>query len=122
MGMTWGRYAKLHYPELTELNERRHKQRVLDIRCEISEWTQEGLLLAVERFALQNGRLPLKQEYTAENDLPSYTTFCKIAEQTMLGYMENRFGEYICQSAAPQEDDPELHQEECLSFEMNQSF
>lgn len=119
MGMTWGRYTKLHYPELAELNEQRHQQCVLDIRFEMSQWTEEKLILAVENFAQQNGRLPLSQEYTAENGLPSYTTFCKIAEQAMVGYLENHLSEYICQSDVLREDDAELCQAEGLSLGMN---
>lgn len=91
MGITWGKYTKLHYPELVELSEIRHQQRVLDIRRERSEWTKERLIHAVRQFVEQNGRLPIIQEYTLENNLPSYTTFCKIAEQTMVAYLKKYF-------------------------------
>lgn len=105
MGMTWGEYGKSYYPELAELNQQRHIRRVLDIRAELPEWTKGKLLLAVETFAQQKGRLPLKQEYTTENGLPSYTTFCKIAEQAMVDYLENHFSEYCIQSDLLKDDE-----------------
>lgn len=118
MGTTWGNYAKLHYPKLVELGDMRHRQRVLDIRREQSEWTKEKLILAIEHFVEENGRLPLIQEYTTENGLPSYTTFCKISEQVMSNYLEKRFSELIDQNRALQENEAEdLDQESSPDME-----
>ena len=85
MGMTWGQYVQLHFPALVELGKERHKQHALEIRQEQAEWTEEKLAAAVRQFAAQHGRLPCAQEYSAENALPSYTTFCNIAKQALTG-------------------------------------
>lgn len=95
MGMTWGKYAKLHYPELARLGEERHKRLAVDIKKELSEWTEEKLIAAVKHFVEQHGRLPFIQEYIPENHLPSYTTFRKIAEQTMADKLKRHFQEKI---------------------------
>lgn len=103
-GMTLGQNSKLHYPKLVELNEQRHKQKVLDVRSEYAEWTKEKLTIALEKFVQENGRLPLQQEYTHDNGLPSYRTFCKIAEREMVKDLENYFYEDIVQNDLCQED------------------
>ncbi len=103
--MSWGNYAKCHYPELAKLGEERHKQRVLDIRKEQSEWTNEKLMVAVERFIEQHHRLPLMQEFTSENQLPSYTTFRKIAEQVMIGNLQSHFAEQLNRGVTRKKED-----------------
>lgn len=119
MGMNWGSYAKRLYPDLVKLGEERHQQRVLDIRKEQMEWTKENLIPAIEHFAKQTGRLPAPQEYTAENGLPSYTTFCKISEQAMVHHLEQRLDEYNKQSHVFKEDAAEMLTGEDLSTERN---
>lgn len=119
MGVNWGSYAKRLYPDLVELGEVRHQQRVQDIRKEQSEWTKETLIPAIERFAKQTGRLPAPQEYTAENGLPSYTTFCKISQQAMVNHLEQRLDAYNKQSHVFKEDAAEMLTVEGLSTERN---
>lgn len=94
-GMTLGEYGKLHYPELVELREIRHRQHVLDTRKEISEWTEGKLLAAVTGFFERHNRVPQVNEYNAENGLPNYTVFCKIAEKFLTNHLTDYFQEDI---------------------------
>ena len=122
MQMTWGQYTKLHFPELVELGEERHKQHAAEVRQEQAEWTEERLTAAVRQFAAQHGRLPYKREYSAENALPSYTTFCNIARQAMADHFEEAFGELLRQDEASQAEDAEELNQQGPSFGMRQTF
>lgn len=117
--MTWGTFAKLHYPELVELGKMRQKQHVLEVRKEQSEWTKEDLFRAVKHFVEWSGRLPLKQDYTPDNGLPSYTTFCKISEQVMVAKLEDCFKQQIGQELALEEDEADSLEREDASFQMD---
>lgn len=117
--MTWGAFAKRHYPELVELGKMRQKQHVLEVRKEQSEWTKEDLFRAVKHFVEWNGRLPLKQDYTPGNRLPSYTTFCKISEQVMVAKLEDCFKQQIGQELALEEDEADSLEREDASFQMD---
>lgn len=69
------------YPELLSTKDERHVQTVLAYRNEAQECSAERLLEAEKNFFLKHGRLPEAHEYTAENDLPMYSVFCRLARE-----------------------------------------
>lgn len=103
VGLSFFEYGKRHHPDLAEQSKRRHRQHIAESVLERSSWTKETLVAAVEHFAEQHGRLPAVQEYTSGNNLPSYSTFCRIAETTLTDYLGERFCEYINQAPTPNE-------------------
>ena len=86
-GMTLLEYGKQYHPELVEQNRLRHVERAAMSRHEMSTWTKEMLVDAVTVFYEQHGRLPDVQEYKAENGLPNYGTFQKIAFDDLNDYL-----------------------------------
>lgn len=111
-GITFFEYGKRHHPELVTLSETRHRQRIADSVRERSDWTRETLIAAVRHFAEQHDRLPAVQEYTSSNGLPSYATFCRIAEAAMTDYLAGCCLGYADQSASLKEADAETAEQE----------
>lgn len=105
-------YGKQYHPELVKQNETRHRQRVADSMREKSEWTKETLIAAVKHFVDQNNRLPDIQEYTPQNGLPSYTTFCRIAKTALTDYLEAYFCEYMDQTITPKENGTDVMEQD----------
>ena len=81
MGMTAQEYAELRYPTLLSARDERHVQTVLAYRNEVREWSIERLMEAEKNFFAKCGRLPEPYEYTAENGLPMYSVFCRLAKE-----------------------------------------
>ena len=50
-------------------------------RNEVREWSIERLMEAEKNFFTKCGRLPEPYEYTAENGLPMYSVFCRLAKE-----------------------------------------
>ncbi len=107
VGLSFYEYGKRHHPDLVEQSERRHRWHIAFSVQERSAWTKETLIASVELFAKQHGRLPDIKEYASENNLPSYSTFCKIAEATLTDYLGEHFCEYINQTPTPKVADIE---------------
>ena len=63
MDMTAQEYAELRYPTLLSARDERHVQ------------------TAEKKFFTKCGRLPEPYEYTAENGLPMYSVFCRLAKE-----------------------------------------
>ena len=61
--------------------EMSHVQTVLEYRNEVREWSIERLMEAEKNFFTKCGRLPEPYEYTAENGLPMYSVFCRLAKE-----------------------------------------
>lgn len=74
-------YAELRYPTLLSARDERHVQTVLAYRNEVREWSIERLMEAEKNFFAKCGRLPEPYEYTAENGLPMYSVFCRLAKE-----------------------------------------
>lgn len=74
-------YAELRYPTLLSARDERHVQTVLAYRNEVREWSIERLMEAEKNFFTKCGRLPEPYEYTAENGLPMYSVFCRLAKE-----------------------------------------
>lgn len=74
-------YAELRYPTLLSARDERHVQTVLAYRNEVREWSIERLMEAEKNFFAKCGRLPEPYEYTAENGLPMYFVFCRLAKE-----------------------------------------
>ena len=91
MGMTAQGYAELRYPELLSTKDKRHVQTVLAYRNEVREWSVERLLEVEKGFFLKHGRLPEQHEYTAENDLPMYSVFCRLAREAIEASLRAEF-------------------------------
>lgn len=53
----------------------------LAYRNEVREWSIERLMEAEKNFFAKCGRLPEPYEYTAENGLPMYSVFCRLAKE-----------------------------------------
>ena len=81
MDMTAQEYAELRYPTLLSARDERHVQTVLAYRNEVREWYIERLMEAEKNFFTKCGRLPEPYEYTAENGLPMYSVFCRLAKE-----------------------------------------
>ena len=81
MDTTAQEYAELRYPTLLSARDERHVQTVLAYRNEIREWPIERLMEAEKNFFTKCGRLPEPYEYTAENGLPMYSVFCRLAKE-----------------------------------------
>ena len=81
MDMTAQEYAELRYPTLLSARDERHVQTVLAYRNEVREWSIERLMEAEKNFFTKCGRLPEPYEYTAENGLPMYSVFCRLAKE-----------------------------------------
>lgn len=81
MDMTAQEYAELRYPTLLSARDERHVQTVLEYRNEVREWSIERLMEAEKNFFTKCGRLPEPYEYTAENGLPMYSVFCRLAKE-----------------------------------------
>ena len=81
MDMTAQEYAELLYPTLLSARDERHVQTVLEYRNEVREWSIERLMEAEKNFFTKCGRLPEPYEYTAENGLPMYSVFCRLAKE-----------------------------------------
>lgn len=69
------------YPTLLSARDERHVQTVLAYRNEVREWSIERLMEAEKNFFAKCGRLPEPYEYTAENGLPMYSVFCRLAKE-----------------------------------------
>lgn len=93
MGMTAQKYAELRYPTLLSAKDERHVQTVLAYRNEVREWSVERLIEAENVFFLKYGRLPEPCEYTAENGLPMYSIFCKLAKEAFEETIRAQFQE-----------------------------
>jgi len=93
MGMTAQEYAELRYPTLLSARDERHIQTVLVYRNEVREWSVERLIEAENGFFLKHGRLPEPYEYTAENGLPMYSVFCKLAKEVLEALLKEKFQE-----------------------------
>ena len=104
VGTTFYEYGKRYHPELVKLSQTRHRQHVANSMRERSEWTKETLMAAVKHFVEQHNRLPDIQDYTPKNDLPSYTTFCKIAEIALTDHLKEYFCDYTNQTTATTEE------------------
>ncbi len=63
------------------------------------------LVAAVKHFVEQNDHLPDIHEYNLENELPNYTTFCRIAEIALTDYLKDYFCEYLNQTSSLKEND-----------------
>lgn len=81
MDTTAQEYAELRYPTLLSARDERHVQTVLAYRNEVREWSIERLMEAEKNFFAKCGRLPEPYEYTAENGLPMYSVFCRLAKE-----------------------------------------
>jgi len=81
MDTTAQEYAELRYPTLLSARDERHVQTVLEYRNEVREWSIERLMEAEKNFFAKCGRLPEPYEYTAENGLPMYSVFCRLAKE-----------------------------------------
>ena len=81
MDTTTQEYAELRYPTLLSARDERHVQTVLAYRNEVREWSIERLMEAEKNFFTKCGRLPEPYEYTAENGLPMYSVFCRLAKE-----------------------------------------
>ena len=81
MDTTAQEYAELRYPTLLSARDERHVQTVLAYRNEVREWSIERLMEAEKNFFTKCGRLPEPYEYTAENGLPMYSVFCRLAKE-----------------------------------------
>ena len=81
------------YPELLSTKDERHVQTVLAYRNEAQECSAERLLEAEKNFFLKHGRLPEPPEYTAENDLPMYSVFCRLAREAFEASLRAEFQE-----------------------------
>ena len=73
--------TELRYPTLLSARDERHVQTVLEYRNEVREWSIERLMEAEKNFFTKCGRLPEPYEYTAENGLPMYSVFCRLAKE-----------------------------------------
>ena len=91
MGMTAQKYAELRYPTLLSARDERHIQTVLAYRNEVREWSVERLIETENGFFLKLGRLPEPYEYTAENGLPMYSVFCKLAREAFEASLRAEF-------------------------------
>lgn len=105
VGISFFEYGKQQHPELVKLSETRHRQHIADSVRERSAWTKETLIAAVKHFVEKHDRLPDIQEYNSKNDLPSYTTFCRIAETTLTDHLKEYFCESTNQVPLPKEDE-----------------
>ena len=64
------------------LPTRRTFERYMDMTAhEVREWSIERLMEAEKNFFTKCGRLPEPYEYTAENGLPMYSVFCRLAKE-----------------------------------------
>jgi|LSQX01.1.fsa_nt_gb hypothetical protein len=120
-GVTFFEYGRRYHPKLVALSETRHRQRIADSVRERGDWTRETLIAAVRHFTEQHDRLPAEQEYTPANGLPSYATFCRIAEVAMTDYLAECCLGYADQSVPLQEADAETAEQE-ESFGMTMTF
>lgn len=93
MGMTAQEYAELHYSSLISVRDERHVQTVLAYRSEVRDWSVERLIEAEKGFFLKYGRLPEPHEYTAENGLPMYSIFCRLAKEAFEETIRAQFQE-----------------------------
>ena len=93
MGMTAQEYAELRYPTLLSARDERHIQTILVYRNEVREWSVERLIEAENGFFQKHGRLPEPYEYTAENGLPMYSVFCKLAKEVLEALLKEKFQE-----------------------------
>ena len=84
MDTTAQEYAELRYPTLLSARDERHVQTVLAYRNEVREWSIERLMEAEKNFFTKCGRLPEPYEYTAENGLPMYSVFCRLAKEALI--------------------------------------
>ncbi len=114
VGISFFEYGRQYYPELVKLSELRHRERISDSMRGKTEWTKEMLIDAVRHFVDQYDRLPEMQEYNFKNDLPSYTTFCRIAEIDLTDYLKNYFYEYLNQTPSLKEDDTDVMEQDRL--------
>lgn len=94
-GLTLVEYGKKYHPELVELSGLKHRQRLSRSRKEKSLWTKGRLIEAVGQFVKCNGRVPEFYEYTVDNHLPSYETFCDIAKTALQNSLEEYFRDLI---------------------------
>lgn len=90
IGLSWGAYVAEKYPEYVELRELQHKEKIQESRKEQNQWDVEKLYNAVMSFAVDNKRLPIKEDFKIENGLPNYTVYCKIAERFMSECLEKK--------------------------------
>ena len=95
MGMTWGAYVVEKYPEYVEIRELEHKEKIQEFHREQAQWDVEKLYNAVISFAIENKRLPKKEDFKIENGLPNYTVYCKIAERYMTECLEKKIGQNL---------------------------
>ena len=79
VGMSYNDYGWKYYDYLMEKNQLNHKSASLLSRQILREGDFYGMLLAVQRFYMEYGRMPEQAEYTAENGLPSYAIFTHYA-------------------------------------------
>ena len=93
MDTTAQEYAELRYPTLLSARDERHVQTVLAYRNEVREWSVERLIEAENGFFQKHGRLPEPYEYTAENGLPMYSVFCKLAKEVLEALLKEKFQE-----------------------------
>lgn len=93
MGMTAQEYAELRYSALLPAKDEHHVQSVLAYRSEAREWSVEQLVEAEKYFFMKHGRLPEPYEYTAENGLPMYSVFCKLAREAFEEIIRAQFQE-----------------------------
>ena len=77
--MSYNDYGWKYYSNLMEKNQLNHRSSSVLSRKTLREGDFYGMLLAVQRFYLEHGRMPEQAEYTAENGLPSYTIFTHYA-------------------------------------------
>lgn len=98
MGMTAQEYAELRYSALLPAKDEHHVQSVLAYRSEAREWSVEQLVEAEKCFFMKHGRLPEPYEYTAENGLPMYSVFCKLAREAFEEIIRAQFQETQKQS------------------------
>ena len=79
VGMSYNDYGWKYYSDLMEKNQLNHKSSSVLSRQILREGDFYGMLLAVQHFYLEHGRMPEQAEYTSENGLPSYAIFTHYA-------------------------------------------
>lgn len=118
VGISFFEYGRRYHPELVKLSETRHRKHIADSMREKSEWTKDTLIAAVKNFVEQHNRLPDRKEYNLKNELPSYTTFCRIAEIALTDYLKDYFCEYLNQTPSLKENDSDAIEQDESSLGM----
>lgn len=83
MGQSLVAYGDKHYPELMQKSRQTSYQAISQTKRLFRDSDFYGLLLAVQNFYMEHGRMPVPDDYTVENGLPSYAVFKKYAEQIL---------------------------------------